>query len=414
MKKDDFMKVCRSKAKGELTTEQEGFFSAIGDAIETAFTEESVERNKKLADVLTKLGSVDEGQSLASVVRSLAEKLDNVEAQSKRGMTSQQKFNLLGKLNEKKDLIQRARKSNEAWEIEFHAKRTASALMTTSTLLTEATAFNNPNVYDDLEVVFIKYPKNFVLDAINSRQVSKVPANWKWKEQQASPGTGVPTVAPEGSTKPLIDYTFKWKYAARVKYAARIEITEEDEIDMEQLLLDIINMFEQDVIRVWQDAILTALIAYATSYTTSGLDGMITKPSVFSVVGALKLFAQASNYEPDVVLLNPSDAAQAIYSQDLQGRQEFIPESLMFAGLKPFISNKVTAGTVIVGTSATAQEQHGAFIIRKGVSGTQFIENESTIVGEVFSALKLPTASAMSWVKGDVATIKAALQTVTA
>lgn len=408
MKKDAFMQICRSKATQALTAEQENFFGTIGEALEQAVAEEGVERTKALNSVLAKLGEVPEGETLASVVRGMAQTIEDIEKKAKRGLTNSQRFNLMSKLEEKRDVIQRARKSNEAWDIEFHAKRTASALMQTSTVLTGATAFNNPNIFDDMDVVFIQYPANFILDAVNARQVSKVPSSWKWKEQVAA-GTGAAASTAEGTTKPLMDYKFEWKYADRVKYAGRIEVTEEVEIDFEQLMLDIVNMFERDVVMAWQDGVLTAITNYATTYAGSALDGKIIKPSVYSVIGALKLQAQAANYEPNIVILNPGDAAEAIYLQDADGAQQFIPADLQFGGLRPFISNKIAAGTVVVGTSATIQEQHGAFIIRKGVSGTQFIENESTIVGEVFSVLKMPTASAASWVKGDIATVKGLL-----
>ena len=59
----------------------------------------------------------------------------------------------------KADEIKAARGTNNAWAIEFRAKRAASALMTTGTVLTGATAFNNTNVVDDLEVLVIQYPK---------------------------------------------------------------------------------------------------------------------------------------------------------------------------------------------------------------------------------------------------------------
>lgn len=410
MKKDNFMQICRSKATKPLTTEEESFLANIGEAFETAANEEGVERGKALQSIMDKMGDVPEGQTMAAVVRGLAQTIDDMEKKAQRGLSQSQRFNLMSKLEEKRDLIQRARRSNEPWEIEFHAKRAASALMTTTSVLTGATAFNNPNLFDDMDVVFIQYPKNFILDAINSKQVSKVPANWKWKEQIVA-GTGVATAVLETGTKPLVDYKFEWKYASRVKYAARIEVTEEEEMDFEQLQLAIINMFERDVLTVYQDAVYAAVLAYATTYVSSALDGKLVAPSIYSVIGALKLAVQAANYEPDVVLMNPGDAAEAIYLQTTAGQQQFIPADLQFGGLKPFLSNKVTIGTVIVGTSSTIQEQHGAFIIRKGVADGQFITNESTIVGEIFSALKLPTASKASWAVGSIATVKGLLLT---
>ena len=94
-------------------------------------------------------------------------------------------------MEEKKDEIIRARNSNEGWAIEFKASRAASALMTTATALTGAVAINNPSVMDDMEVTVIRYPRNFIIDAIGGRQVDKVPAVLRWKEQAAE-SDGVP------------------------------------------------------------------------------------------------------------------------------------------------------------------------------------------------------------------------------
>jgi len=408
MKKEDFLKIIRSNAKQALTVEDESFFGSIGQAVEEAFTADSVNRKKELEGLTNILGSFDAGQTAAGVIRSLAEKVDSLEAQTKRSMGSIDQYKLKSLLEAKKDEIKAARKGGTPWEIEFKAKRAASAMMTTSTIVTGATAFNNPNLLDDMEVVVIKYPANFILDAVDSRQVSVVPANWKWKEQKAV-SDGVPAVVAEGVTKPLTDKAFEWKYATRVKYAGRIEMTEEAEIDFEQLVLDIVSMFQDDVIRVWQDAVLTAIINWASTYTTTALDGKIINPTVYSVIGAGKLWIQDQNHQPDVVIMNPGDAAEAIYLQDKDGAQQFIPESLQFGGLTPFLSNKITAGKVLIGTRSLVKEQHGNFIIRKGTYGTQFIENESTIVGEIFSILKLPTLSALGWVYLDIATVKASL-----
>lgn len=411
MKKADFLAICRNMAKTPLTAEDEGLLSAIGQGIEDAMTQEGVARKKQLDEALSGLvGGLDEGQTISSIVRNIASKVEDLENNSKRSLNDREKLSLRNVLEANKDVIRNSRKKDApAWEIEFKARRAASALMTTATLLTGAVAINNPNELDDLMVTFIQYPKNFILDAINSRQVSKVPASRKWKEQIAANDGEIAAVG-EGVEKPLVDYKFTWKYSYRKKYAGRIEMTEEDEIDMEQLMMDIITMFERDVLKTYQDGVLADIIAWVPAYTTTGLDNTIVKPTVYSVIGALKLQAELLNYSPDVVIMNPADAAEAIYLQDTNGNQLFIPESLQFGGLRPFITNKVNAGTIYVGTSSIVEEQHGSFILRRGAYGNQFIENEFTIVGEIFSNLKLPTESKKGWVSGVIATVKEALQ----
>ena len=408
MKKENFLQIVRSKAKAALTPEEEGMFSSIGEAIEQAFTLEQVERNKKITEIEKQLGDVEDGQTLNGIIRTLAQKVDEVEANAARGLSESDKYNLKRMLMEKESEIKACRTNGKSFSLEFKAKRAASAMMTNSTLVTGATAFNTQNIFDDMEITVIQYPKNFILDAINSRSVSNIEAVWKWKEQTTA-GEGVAAKVTEGNIKPLIDKKFVWKYAEREKYAGRIEYTEEVQMDYESMVLDVINMFEQDVIRAWQDGVLAAIIAWAPSYTATALDGTIVKPTVYNVIGAGKLKVQLDNYEPDIVIINPADAAEAEFLQDNNGVQQFIPTALQFGGLTPFITNKIAAGTILVGTRSTVQERHSNFIMRSGQYADQLIENEYTIIGEVFSKLKLPILSKPSWVKLDVATVKAAL-----
>ena len=411
MKKEDFMKIVRSKAKETLTEQDENFFGSIGEAVESAMNAESVERSKQLGELAKKLGAVPEGETMADVVRNMATQIDLLEKKAERGFTGAEKYKLKSMLEAKKDEIQRARQGGNPWSIEFKAKRAASALMTTATVLVGGAAVNNPNVFDDMEVTVIEYPKNFILDGINSRQVAKVPQTVARKEQLAV-SDGVVAATNEGAAKPLTDKLFTWKYDTRKKYAGRMEMTEEVEIDFDQLLLQIISMFEDDVLRAYQNGVLADIIAWADTYVSTGLDGTIANPTVHTVIGAGVLHIRNFNYEPDVIFISPTDVAKMTYTQDNNGNQMFIPEAFQFAGLTPFVSNQITAGKVLIGTRRTVKEQHGNLIVRKGVHGDQFIENESTIVGEIFSVLSLPTQSQTSWLYMDVATVQGLLQKV--
>jgi len=406
------MEIVRNRAKvagKELSDDDIAYMETVAEGVESAIQEETTQRNKQLTDLANKVGVVTDGENIATIIRNLATSIDALEAKSKRTFSASEKFQLKRMLEDKKDEILKAQRGEGNWSIEFRAKRAASALMTTATIVTGSQAIDNPNFEDDLEVVVIQYPKNFILDAIDSRQVAKVPANKRIKKE-TTPGDGVPTAVGEGVTKPLVDKKFIYEYFNRTKYAAHIEYTEEVEMDFEQLVLDVIAMFENDVIRIWQDAVLTAITAWAPAYAGTSLDGTIVAPTVYSVIGAGKLQVSDYNYDADIVIMNPGDAYEAIYLQDSTGNQQFIPSDLQYGGLMPFLSNKIAAGTILVGTKRTVKEQHSAFIIRNGQYGTQLIENEYTVIGEVFSLLTLPsTLTKYSWVKLDVATVKAAL-----
>lgn len=410
MKKENFLQIVRSKAKVALTPEEEAMFGSIGEAVEQAFTADAVERNKKIDAIVAQLGSVDEGETLSSVIRSLAAKVDAVEAQSQRKLSEGDKYILRQSLEKiKDDILNVMRKqSNTPWGLEFKAKRAASAMMTTSTVLTGAVASNSMNVFEDMDVTIIRYPANFIGDAINSRQVSKVPSEIKWKEQVAA-GAGVIGAVSEGAAKTLVDFKFEYKYAYRKKYAGRIEMTEETEIDFEQLVLDIITMFEQQVLRAYNAGLLTDILAWADGYAGSALDLTIVKPTLMNVISAGKLDIQTDNYNADTLILNPSDYAETQNMQDTLGNPIFVPDNVLFPGLRLFVTNNIAAGTALLGEGGIIQEQHGSYILRSGTYGNQFIENEKTIVGEIFSVMKLPTESKKGWVKLDIAAVKAAL-----
>ena len=411
MKKEQFLEVVKRSMKKDPTPEELSFLGTIGEAVEQAFQADSVTRKKDLDEAVKQLGTFEEGKTAADVIRTLAKSVDDLEKKIKRDFTAEDKFKLRAMLEEKKDEIQAARKSNNLWEIEFRAKRGASALMTTATVLTGAAALNNPNVMDDLEVLVIQYPKNFIVDFLGGRQVPKVPQTLRWKEQTTESTDAITTVN-EGATKPLTDKLFVWKTATRSKYAGRIEFTEELAMDMDQLLLQIIDMFEQHVIRNWNSGIQTALVAYATDYTTTELDATFKAPGIAQVIQAGKLWVENNNYEPDIVMLTPGDAALARISQNANGDIQYLPDAVAFAGLTPFISTAMTDGHIIVGSSQTVAEQHSPFILRRGQYGNQLIENEETIIGEVYSLLKLPTVSAGSWCDLDVEVVKSALTVV--
>jgi len=402
--------IARSKANGTLTPEQEAAYSILDESFEKAFAEEGIERKNQIDGIIAKLAEVESGAATAAVVRALAQKVDDVEANSRKSFTADESYRLKRALEGKKtEIMAVIREKGQAWGLEFKAKRAASAMMQTSTIVTGAVAINTDNVFDDLELTVIRYPANFVGDAINSRQVSKVPYSLKWKEQKAV-SDGVVTTVAEGTTKPLVDFAFDWHYAYRLKYAGRIEFTEETEIDFEQLTMDVIDMFESEVLRAYNDGLLALILAWAPAYAGTALDGTIKNPNMMNVVKAGQLDVAMDNYTADVVFMNPADYAATQNMQNVNGDPIFIPDNVLFPGLRLFVTNKMTAGTILLGEGGIIKEQHGPFILRSGQYGTQFIENEKTIIGEIFSVVKLPTLASKGWVKLTVATVLDALK----
>jgi hypothetical protein len=404
MKKDEFLKIVRSKMKADPTPEELAYFESMGEAIERAFSAEGVERKKQIEDLTAMIGSVEQGKSIAEVIRGLATEVHNLKENAKRGLSDNDKFALRKMLDEKKDEILAARNSNSKWAIEFRAVRGAAAMMTSTNMMTGAQAFNNPNVFQDTELVIIRYPANFIIDAIGGRQVGTVPKMWEHTEQ-ADEHTNSVGLTAESGEKNKYSASFEKKYSERKKYAGRIEFTSEMEMDFDQLFLEVVLMFENQVIRKWNAGVQADILAWTPAYTSTGLDGFFISPGIMQVIQAGKLHVSNKFYNPDMVFINPTDAIKATIIQDADGDMKFIPASEVFAGLRVFESTNIPEGTIVIGDSTVIQEQHSAFIMRRGVYGDQLIHNQETIIGEIFSNLRLTERSKVGFVKLNVDTV---------
>ena len=264
----------------------------------------------------------------------------------------------------------------------------------------------------DNEIAYIRVPENFILNVIRNSQRAKVPNQIISRQQVAT--EGAVAVVVEGAVKPLLQYKFQNVSTSRKKYAGRIEWTEEFEMDFEALLDAIITLFERDVITAWQDGIIDVIDANATAYVSSSLDGTLPLPDNGLAVIAAAQQIRVLGGVPDYVLMNPVDIDSAVYTQDTEGNFQLKPyidaSGNRIAGLTVVPSLKIDAGTALVGEFGIYKEIHSGFIMRRGQYNAQFIENEYTLIGEVFSVLQVAPANLPFVVKINLATVKAALQ----
>ena len=274
------------------------------------------------------------------------------------------------------------------------------------------TAYPTGSFEVDGDIAYIRVPENFILNVIRNTQRAKVPNQIISRQQVAT--EGAVAVVAEGAVKPLLQYKFQNVSTSRRKYAGRIEWTEEFEMDFEALLDAIIDLFERDVITAWQDGIIDIIDANATAYVSSSLDGTLVLPDNGLAVIAAAQQIRVLGGIPDYVLMNPVDIDSAVYTQDTEGNFQLKPyidaSGNRIAGLTVVPSLKIDAGTALVGEFGIYKEIHSGFIMRRGQYGTQLIENEYTLIGEVFSILQVAPANLPFVVKINLATVKAALQ----
>jgi hypothetical protein len=406
-----------------ITPEQVQFVTGVETAFDEVVAEKFKENGKDLETrsstaidaalnrCIGELPKNDKGETTPIVeqLRSMAEKMDKLQSMSERKMEGLAKFQLRKMINDNFDNIVRDVKTNRVTSLEFEAIRNAAPMTTQNTLTgVNITTGTIPEMDD--EIALIHYPENFITDIIRSRIRSKIPATKSKREQDTVEGAA--TLTAEGAVKPLVSFSFKDKLFTRQKYAAHIEWTEEFEMDKEALYHAIIDLFEVEVLRAWSDGILEKIISEATSYVSTGLDGKVASPNVYTAIGAGILHIQNMLFQPNVLWMNPADTWAMNLTQDTTG--QFVLPPATFGeknsiGPRLYISTKIEQGKFLLGQSDTWREEHTGFSLRIGMINDQFIRNAQTIVGELFSLLYQSEINKPSWLYGDIDAINAAL-----
>lgn len=374
------------------------------------------ELEKGLEPVNTELKSIKDEQSKTSKdISDIAETLATMDAKLKTTTTAEVKGFLHTVIKENYEAIKDAFKGNNKTPFSFEVIKVPAMHMTNNgTVANIAGLTNYPtgSFEVDNEIAMIRVPENFILSIIRNTQREKVPEMVIKKQQVA--GEGAVAVVAEGAVKPLLQYKFQNTSTLRKKYAGRIEWTEEFEMDFEALLDAIVEMFERDVLTAWQDGILDVIDTNATAYVSSSLDGTFPNPDNGLAIIATMQQIKALGHTPNGVFMNPMDIDASVYTQDLDGNFSIKPyidaTGNRIAGVRLIPSLKIDAGTAFVGDFSIYKEIHTRFIFRRGQYNAQFIENEYTAVGEVFSVLNAAPAQYPAIVKVNLATVKAALQ----
>ncbi len=400
-----------------LDENQIKFVSAIENEMNERAKKQEEAYSKSLTEALRSvLGAQEKNEkgetvTVAEQLRNLAEGLEKVEKNNVRQISNLEKFQLRKMVREQHNDIVDAIRNGKDLEITFNAKR-AAAIYTASTAVANDIGVLlplNENYEFESEISKIRYPENFILDVISNRQVAKVPQQIIKNEQATAEGA-VALVA-EGGTKPLVSDTFLRTLTLRKKYAAHIEWTEEFEMDNEMLYNEILAMFEEKVVRAWNNGLISTIVSNGTAYTTSVMDDTLVIPDNGLAVIACQSVINGMNFNADVVLMHPSDIVTTMFTQDTLGNSRLLPymQNGQINGMRVVSSNAITLGTAVVMDSSVYREMHSDFILRFGTYNDQFIKNQKSAVGEVFSILRIAKNNMPGVMAVTLSTVRAAL-----
>lgn len=412
------------KAGASLEADQEKFLEALDVALKArqADTDETYSESFKTV-LAEQLGAIEKDEHgkivpMATQLKNIAESLEKMEKSNTQLIGEKEKFQLRKYVRENhKEIVDAIKNGKDLEGTEFTALKAAAMFTTTSAVSNGSVSLplvENFLVENDIAV--IRYPENSILDAIPNTQVAKVP-NQVIRTEQAT-AEGAVAIVLEGGTKPLTSDTFVRTITTRTKYAGRIEWTEEFEMDNEMLFDAIIDLFENKVNKAHRDGIIAKIITNATAYTSSVFDGTFVLPDNGLAVVAGQSVIQGMYFMPDTVVMNPSDIFAAMFTQDVDGNPQIKPYivnnngTYSINGMRVISSYVIAQGTALIGDSSVYREWHSNYIFRVGTYGSQFIENEKTAIGEIFSLLRIANNEKPAWMVLDLDAVKADLTIV--
>lgn len=402
------------ESKGaKLDESQTKFVEGLEQELRSAFSNVNASVGKTIEEALAKQPM---NEDVAKELRSLGEAIEAVKQNGLPNlMTEEAKKQLRSYVDKHRDEIVDALKSQRSLGSEdkgLFQIRVAAPHYNSNGTVSNAVNVVAPTVsnYDDGAIAEIRYPENFILGLIRNRQVGKVVHTRFRKEQTTTEGDAA--IVAEAAEKPLIQYKFVQTALSRVKYAGRIEWSEEFEMDNDAIFNAIVRMFEDQVIRKWNTSIYSAMVANAVPYTTSTMSGTVVAPNATDVAIVLQSLINAQNYTADTVVVNPMTLAQLLLIKKPSG--EYIQNPAFvngrINGMRVVANNAVSAGSILVLDSSIYAEEHSNYIMRVGTYDDQFITNEKTMIGEIFSILDFAKIDLVASRAGTIATIIADLE----
>lgn len=217
---------------------------------------------------------------------------------------------------------------------------------------------------------------------------------------------GSPTIVAENVSKPEAALTFT-SASAEVKTIAHWIPVSKQALDDSNFLRSYVDnrllyglKLKEDTELIVGAGTLGTITGIYTGRTAYTMDSPLSYTTKLDVLRDAKAQAHATNYEPDFVVLNPSDWADIELSKETGGLYVFanpggvIPQVVW--GMRVVLSNSMTAGSFLVGASMGAQiwDRETASVAISYEEGNNFTKNMATILAEERIALTIYNSGA--------------------
>lgn len=257
--------------------------------------------------------------------------------------------------------------------------------------------------------------RSFVRDIANVVNVGSITSEAVTFTEEGD-GQGNFAIVTENGLKPQIFLALVKKLVESKKVAAYIVATEELMRNKRRAWAAIQRMFRNQLERDFDALLVSDINGVSTQYVSSALDGQITNPGNLHAIIAAMAQVSSLNFVPDMLVMNPQDAYLMIGADATPNNSSylFLPMyanggDVRPAGLNLILSTLVPQGTFYVGESGLFEVEVSADELRVGYVNDDLIHNRQTFVLERWLIDWLPTPLVGSWVHGNFADIKEAL-----
>lgn len=308
--------------------------------------------------------------------------------------------------------------------------------ITTTTNSTDVTALSASMIADNRYVdglVRKRRDYQYIFDIADRQKVASTEEYLIWDEEGTEDGTIA--VVSESGLKPLQQMNVVSNKSQVKKVAGKVVVTTEFDKFKKRLRQYVRTLFNDHLLRGYQNVLTTQLTTAATAYVGTSLDNSIATPTEIHAIGAMCAQLEVLGYVPDTLVINPQDKWAITLSQDSQG-QFFIQNvpvtgangAVRLLNLNVVTSNKMTAGQVMVleaglwkieempveiklayGLTTTSATVSGTSVITSAESDVDY--NRMRLIGEIFYHSYIPSNHAGSIVKDTLADVMADLET---
>ena len=227
--------------------------------------------------------------------------------------------------------------------------------------------------------------------------------------------TNAAAAVAEGATKPTSTNALTATSYTVGKFAHSFTVSTEFLDDVQGASQFITNQITGGLIEILNDNIITQILANDTAFSAGAFANAIESANEFDCLMVAINQLRLGNYNPSIILVNPNDFVKMSLLKDSNN-------SYLRGTTGSSLSANIEGVPVVQSAAITSGDYHvmdsnrfGAWYSREslrveiGESGTDFIENQKTVLCESRGVLAVMDAGAA--VTGDFTTDKAALET---